>query len=114
MMLIGGPNGAGKTTISRKAIAETVGVPEFVNADAIAIGLSGFNPDLAAMAAGRVMLGRLRELAAERRDFAFESTLASRSFAPWLKSLVESGYQFHLTFVWLRSPELAVRRVRKR
>ena len=64
VVVIGGPNGAGKTTISRDFISETLGLAEFVNADFIAKGLSGFEPDRSALAAGRIMLARLRELAA--------------------------------------------------
>lgn len=114
VVVIGGPNGAGKTTISREVIAEILKIGEFVNADVIAQGLSGFEPEKAAMQAGRIMLSRLRELAAERREFAFETTMASRTFAPWLSSLISGGYEFHLVYVWLRSPELAIRRVRTR
>ena len=69
---------------------------EFVNADSIAAGRSGFRPESAAMAAGRVMLGRIRALAEARADFAFETTLASRSFAPWLASLRASDDRVHL------------------
>jgi len=112
--VIGGPNGAGKTTIARAVLADTLGISEFVNADTLAAGLSGFEPERAAFAAGRVMLDRLHQLAAARVSFAFESTLASRSFAPWLASLRNRGCNVHLIYVWLRSPELAVRRVKAR
>jgi predicted ABC-type ATPase len=61
-------------------------VPHFINADTIAQGLSGFNAEGAAVAAGRIMLERLHELAREQSSFAFETTLASRSFAPWRAS----------------------------
>jgi predicted ABC-type ATPase len=57
------------------------------------------------------MLTRLRELAAQRREFAFETTLASRTFAPWIAELTAAGYECHLVFVWLRSPEMAIKRV---
>ncbi len=116
VVVIGGPNGAGKTTVSREVLAGSLGITEFVNADSIAAGLSGFDPERAAFAAGRVMLARLRELAAASppRDFAFESTLASRTFAPWLNELVDRGFEVHMLYVWLRSPELAIRRVRAR
>ncbi len=114
IILIGGPNGAGKTTLSKVMIAQTLGIAEFVNADVIAQGLSGFDPERAALAAGRVMLHRLKELAMARADFAFESTLASRTFAPWLKELSTSGYRIHLIFSWLNSPDLAVQRVKLR
>lgn len=60
------------------------------------------------------MLIRLNELATKGENFAFETTLASRSFAPWLKVLKENGYLFHLTFLLLDSPELAVSRVQER
>lgn len=66
------------------------------------------------MAAGRVMLARLRELAAARANFAFETTLATRSFAPWIRELVDQGYEFHLVFFWLPSAEIAAQRVASR
>jgi predicted ABC-type ATPase len=83
----------------------------FVNADVIARGLSAFDPDRAAIAAGRGMLARLDELARQCESFAFETTMASRSFAPWLRDLRASGYAVHLFFLWLSSPDLAVQRV---
>lgn len=114
IVVIGGPNGAGKTTVSRAVLADTLGITEFVNADTIAAGLSGFDPERAAFAAGRVMIERLRELADARTDFAFETTLASRTFAPWLSRLALRGHEVHLLYIWLRSPDLAIRRVRAR
>ena len=87
LVVLAGPNGSGKTTIASRLLKGELGVSEFVNADLIAGGLSVFDPDLAAMAAGRVMLARLKQLAARRADFAFETTLASRSFAPWIAGL---------------------------
>ena len=114
VVVIGGPNGAGKSTIARDVLSGTLGITEFVNADTIAAGLSGFSPERAAFAAGRVMLERLHELGEGDSNFAFESTLASRSFAPWLKTLIARGVSLHVVYVWLRSPELAIRRVKAR
>jgi predicted ABC-type ATPase len=89
-------------------------VGEFVNADTIAAGLSAFSPESVAVAAGRLMLDRVHQLARERRDFAFETTLASRSFASWLSSLRTDGYAFHLVYLWLPTVELALARVAER
>jgi predicted ABC-type ATPase len=89
-------------------------VPEFVNADVIAQGLSAFDPDAVAISAGRVMLARLKDLAARRATFAFETTLAGHKHAVWIRKLLSAGYDFHLVFLWLRDPELAVIRVRLR
>ena len=87
-------------------------IAEFVNADVIAAGLSAFAPETVALEAGRVMLKHLHELASQGKDFAFETTLASRSFARWLARLRrESDYRFHLAYLWLPSAEMAVGRV---
>lgn len=114
VVIIAGPNGAGKSTAAPKVLQGALGVTEFVNADEIARGLSGFNPEGVAIAAGRVMLSRLRDLAEQRISFAFETTLASRSFAPWLERLAESGYMVHLVFFWLPSADVAIARVAQR
>jgi predicted ABC-type ATPase len=114
VVILAGPNGAGKSTTAPALLKGVLGVTEFVNADVIARGLSGFRPEGAAMTAGRVMLARLHELARQRVSFAFETTLASRLFAPWVEDLIAEGYQFHLVFLWLPSPDLAVARVAAR
>jgi predicted ABC-type ATPase len=111
VVVIAGPNGAGKSTTAPALLADVLGVTEFVNADVIAQGISAFNPENAAIEAGRVMLTRLKELAATRASFAFETTLASKSFAPWIRRLCQVGYRFHLVFLYLPSPEMAVERV---
>ena len=105
---------AGKSTSAPSLLRGTLGVAEFVDADTIARGLAGFDPDRAAIPAGRVMLARLRELAGQQVSFAFESTLASRTLAPWLGELVGHGYRFHLIFLWLPSADFAVDRVADR
>ena len=114
IVVIAGPNGAGKSTAAPVLLKETFATPEFVNADVIAQGLSGFAPENSAFEAGRIMLRRLRQLARERRSFAFETILASRSFAPWIAKEKGRGYQFILTFLWLSSADLAVQRVKER
>lgn len=114
VVVIGGPNGAGKTSIAKEVLAETLELQEFVNADTIARGLSGFDPERAAIAAGRVMLSRLKELAGQRVSFAFESTLSGRAFASWLSTLKQDGYEIHVIYVSLRSPALAISRVKSR
>ena len=93
LVVIAGPNGAGKSTLAPVLLKDTLSVTEFVNADVIARGISAFAPENVAIAAGRLMLGRLRELAKQRTSFAFETTLASRSFAPWIRRLVEADGQ---------------------
>lgn len=112
--VLAGPNGAGKSTSAAPLVRDRWGIRTFVNADVIAQGLSGFAPDAAGLAAGRLMLAQLEALAKERADFAFETTLASRSFAPRLHDLQAAGYEVLLLFLWLPSADLAVLRVQER
>lgn len=110
VVVLGGPNGAGKTTLS-SVIKATFDIVTFVNADIIATGLGGEESERRALRAGRLMLEELDTLAKRHESFIFESTLSSRTFAPWLKKLIADGYQVHLSYVWLKSAELSMSRV---
>jgi len=114
IVVLAGPNGAGKSTAAPFLLRDTLAVLEFVNADQIAQGLSAFDPDTVAVTAGRLMLARLDDLARQHASFAFETTLASRSFAPWLRRRLFEGYTVHVVFLWLASAELALARVAER
>lgn len=114
VIILAGPNGAGKSTLSNSLIREQFGCAHYVNADTLARGLSAFDVEAMAIKAGRIMLQHLHELAAARQDFAFETTLASKTFAPWIADLKTQGYRFHLIYLWLSSAELAMNRVQSR
>ncbi|MGE3842336.1 MAG: zeta toxin family protein [Vicinamibacterales bacterium] len=114
VVLLAGPNGAGKSTMAPYLLKDALAVDEFVNADTIAQGLSAYRPESTAIAAGRVMLDRLRTLARTHRDFAFETTLAGRSHARLGGELQANGYRTLLIFLSLPSPDLAVARVTDR
>ena len=114
VIVIAGPNGAGKSTFAPALLRDTLKIPEYVNADTIAEGLSAFAPEDASFDAGRVMLGRLDDLAEDHKDFAFETTLASRFYAGWLSKLKVQGYRVSLSFLWLRTVDMAIERVAER
>lgn len=113
VIVFAGPNGAGKSTHA-DAILATLGIKTFVNADYIARGLSGRHAEAVTFTAGRIMLERLHQLAAAGEDFAFESTLASRTFAPFLRDLKARGYAVAIYYFSLANARLAVRRVKLR
>jgi len=114
LYIIAGCNGAGKTTASFTILPEMLNCKEFVNADSIAAGLSPFNPDSVVIEAGRLMLSRIRELMAIGVDFAFETTLATKSYVSLVKVAQEVGYKVTLLFIWIASPETAMQRVAER
>lgn len=114
VFVIAGPNGSGKTTSAKKLLPEILQCDEYVNADAVAAALSPFHPEDVAIQAGRLMLERIESLAQQKVDFAFESTLASRTFINFLNKQKRNGYEVNILFLWLSSPELAIERVRYR
>lgn len=114
MFIICGCNGAGKTTASYTMLPEVLHCNEFVNADEIAKGLSPFNPEKVAIDAGKLMLMRIQDLLGRNISFAFETTLATRSYLRLIKQAQGKGYRVSLIFFWLNTPELAIQRVAQR
>jgi predicted ABC-type ATPase len=80
----------------------------------IAAGLSPFDPESVAVEAGRIMLNRIYQIIDERESFAFETTLATRSYVSLIKKIHAYGYKVTLLYFWLKSPEFAIQRVAKR
>jgi predicted ABC-type ATPase len=114
LFMIGGPNGAGKTTSAFSMMPELIHCEEYVNADAIAASLSPFKPESISIKAGKLMLARIYELAEQNVSFAFETTMASRTFVNLLKQCKHQGYAINVLYVWLNDPDLAVQRVNSR
>lgn len=93
LYIIAGCNGAGKTTASYSVLPDLLDCREFVNADEIAKGLSPFNPESVAIEAGKLMLKRIHVLLNQRKTFAIETTLATRSYSSLIKDAHNAGYQ---------------------
>lgn len=87
---------------------------EFVNSDEFAKGLSPFDPSKASIQASRFMLMKIRYLLKRQQDFAVETTLATRTLLKIVKQAQAAGYTVTLLYFWLRSPELAIERVKAR
>ncbi|MFZ4796617.1 MAG: zeta toxin family protein [Bacteroidia bacterium] len=114
LYIISGCNGAGKTTASFNILPEILSCKEYVNADEIARGISPFQPEKVAIESGRIMLKRIDELLENNETFAFETTLATKSFESLITKAKATGYFVNLIFYWLESVELAEMRVKTR
>ncbi len=114
LYIIAGCNGAGKTTASFTILPEILNCKEFVNADEIAKGLSPFQPEKVALEAGRIMINRINDLLKEDLSFAFETTLATKSYKSKILSARKEGFTVTLLFFWLQTIELAKERVATR
>ena len=114
MFIISGCNGAGKTTASYTILPEILNCREFINADEIAKGISPFQPEKASIEAGRIMLNRIDELMKGDMNFAFETTLSTKSYKEKIKNAKLKGYFVTLLFFWLSNVELAKERVKER
>ena len=114
LYIISGCNGAGKTTASYSVLPDMLNCKEFVNADEIAKGLSPFQPDKVAIESGRIMLSRIKDLLNQDEDFAFETTLATKTYTQFIREAQAKGYFVTMVYFWLNSPELAIERVKTR
>jgi predicted ABC-type ATPase len=115
ILIIAGPNGAGKTTFANAWFADQGVQWPYLNADDIGRdelpGLGGAGRDIAA---GRLLLTRIDELVAARRDFALETTLSSGLYARRIPGWRERGYAVELAYIRLVSADLSLARVAHR
>lgn len=114
LYIISGCNGAGKTTASFTVLPEMLDCEVFINADEIARGLSPLRPEKSAIEAGRMMLKKVKDFISLQKDFAFETTLASRVFRNTINYAKNHGFETTLVFFWLNSVDLAFKRVETR
>ena len=114
IILLGGPNGAGKTTAARVLLPEFFELNPFLNADDFARNLAPENIESAALASGRLLIERMRELVRDGESFAFETTCSGRSYIQTLRECRANGWRVSLYYFWLPSPEHSVARVAKR
>nr|CAX84138.1 conserved uncharacterized protein [uncultured bacterium] len=114
VLILAGPNGAGKTTFATEFLPNEARCRRFVNADLIAAGLNPFDPETAAVQAGRLMLEQLRDLALRRTSFAFETTLSGRGYALRIPEWQSCGFHVKLYFLGLPDADFAIHRVRQR
>lgn len=115
VIIMAGPNGAGKSTTASAILSqEGAEVENYINPDLIARGLSPNNPDSVSFHSGRIVHDRIRELMRNGENFAFETTLSGRTYIRTIQMLKGEGYTVKLFFLWLKSPDLALIRVRER
>ncbi|MHB8150018.1 MAG: hypothetical protein ACYDIB_07630 [Desulfobulbia bacterium] len=112
--IIAGPNGAGKTTFALEYLPRVAGCTHFINADLIAAGLSPLAPERELLAASRLFLREIEECIAACEDFAFETTLAGRTYLHLIEKLRRDGWRVELTYLALPSVEMSKLRVAER
>jgi len=112
--IIAGPNGAGKTTFALEYLPQVAQCSRFVNADLIAAGLSPLAPERELLAASRLFLREIDSAISAREDFAFETTLAGRSYLKLVHRLRAEGWQVELIYLALPSMEMSKLRVAER
>ena len=114
LYIIAGPNGAGKTTFIKRFAPRELALPDFLNADEIARGLSPFAPARAQLEAGRLVLTRFRQFTGEGRDFCLESTLSWRTYRRMFEEAKAAGYGIQPDYLMRPTVEHSIRRVADR
>lgn len=113
LVILAGPNGCGKTTLADLLRADKV-ISTYVNADLIAQGMSISDGELSAISAGRALLNRVEMALENGESFAFESTMAGRSWTKLIKRAQALGYEVTICFAVVDSVEIALARIRER
>jgi len=114
ILITAGPNGAGKSTFAKEFLPNEADCPTFVNADLIAAGLSPFDPEAAAIRAGRLMLLEIKSHVKKGNSFAFETTLAGLTYVKLIRAWRNENYHVKLLFLSLKTPENAIARIAAR
>jgi predicted ABC-type ATPase len=114
--VLGGVNGAGKSSIGGAAFRASGA--DYYNPDETARALTPANPTLtqtdANSAAWHEGVKLLKRAIAERKDFAFETTLGANTIPRMLAQAAAQGIEIYIWYVGLSSPELHIERVRAR
>lgn len=114
MFVVAGCNGAGKTTAFKESLHETLGSPEFINPDEIAVELCPSDVEKVKNHAGRLTVERIQACLAGHSSFCVETTLATRTYQGHIREAHKNGFKVALFYYWLDSPDLAVARVEQR
>ena len=112
--VIAGPNGAGKTTFALKYLPMIASCYDFINADEIAKGLSPLDYTAGLLQAGKIFLETLNQKIAQRKDFAFETTLSGRTYLPRIAEWRKAGWFVTLFYLFIPSVDFSSYRVRQR
>ena len=115
MMIIAGPNGSGKTTFATEYLHVSE-ITEYISADAIAEQLVSTPEEFGKVQiqAGRLFFDEIHRLIETEKDFIVEVTLAGKGFRRIVSKLKQAGWTVTIVFLFLKSPETCIARVRNR
>ncbi|MDE0012161.1 MAG: zeta toxin family protein [Candidatus Poribacteria bacterium] len=115
VIVIAGPNGSGKTTFAAEYLRNSE-VSVYIGADAIAERLVSRpeEMDSVKIQAGRLFIREIHALIEAGTDFIVEVTLSGKGFARIIDRLKSAGYTVTIVFIFLKSSETSVARVRNR
>ena len=114
LWIISGPNGSGKTTFALESLNEIAGDVPFINIDRIAAGIDPSLSAPAMIAAGSQALRETKARLGAGDGFAIETTLSGRFHQRLVTQAIAKNWETGFVFLWIASPELAVRRVAER
>ena len=115
VIVVAGPNGSGKTTFVSEYLRDSE-ISDYISADAIAERLVSRPEDMGSvkLQAGRLFFQEIHRLIEAEKDFVVEVTLSGKGFERIISRLKRAGYTITIVFIFLKSAETCVARVRNR
>ena len=112
--IVAGPNGSGKSTFAESYFLNTKKNLVFLNPDLIASGIAPLDFERASFHAGRVLISEINSRIKNGESFSFESTLSGKTWLKMLKEAKNSGYEITIYFLYLKSINDNLKRIKKR
>lgn len=72
------------------------------------------NPSRVRIQAGKLFFQKIKTVVSDGKDLLIEVTLAGRGFRRTIRRLKQADYTVHIIFIFLRTPDLCVNRIRGR
>ncbi len=115
VLIVAGPNGSGKTTFAGEYLRDSE-VSVYIGADAIAERLVSRPENMGSVKiqAVRLFIQEIQELIQSGTDFIVEVTLSGKGFERTISQLKYAGYTITIVFIFLKSAETCIARVRNR
>ncbi len=109
LYIVAGHNGAGKSTFLKEFVKDRN--LKYIDVDEISKDIYIDKFSLLSIKAGKIALKRMERLRKEKMNFAVETTLSGKMWKALVNNFKKSNYYTTVFFIYLDTPEEAIKRI---